>query len=54
MKLFADRIVFAGEGNELAQLGFELAVLFAQGDDLPLGDRYGVPAMRMRHIDLGE
>ncbi len=35
-------------------LAFELAVLFAQRDDLPLGDRDRVSAVRMRHEDLRE
>ena len=54
MQLLADGVVLAAVADQLAHPAFELGVLFAQRDDLPLGDRDRVPAVRMRHEDLGE
>jgi hypothetical protein len=45
--LLADLVVLGSVGNELLELGLELLNLFAQRDDLPLRDRYRVPAVRM-------
>src|SRR5208282_6480084 len=54
MQLLADGIVFAAELDEFLQLGFQLQVLLAQGDDLALGDGNRTASVRMRHEDLGE
>ena len=54
MQFLADRIVVGAELDQLAQLRLELAVLFPQRNDLPFGDRNCMPAVRMRHIDLGK
>ena len=54
MQLFADGVVFGAIADQLARSAFEVGVLFAQRDDLPLGDRDRVAAVRVRDEDLGE
>src|SRR6266404_3361729 len=52
MQLVADRLVLTAELDQLLQLGFELRVLLAQRDDLPLRDGNRAASMRVRHEDL--
>src|SRR5450631_1830459 len=54
VQLFADAVVLTAELYQFPQLGFELAVLLAQADDLTLGDRDRVAAVRMRNINFGQ
>ena len=42
----------AAEADQLAELGRQLGILLAQREDLALGDRDRVAAVRMRHEDL--
>jgi hypothetical protein len=52
--LFADRIVFLAELQQLAHLAFELLVLVAQRQHLAFGDRDRSPPMRMRNDHIGD
>ena len=54
VQLFADAVVLTAELYQFPQLGFELAVLLAQANDLTLRDRDRVAAVRMRNINCGQ
>ena len=54
MHALADAVVLFAELYQLAQLAFEQPRFFAQGEHLPLRQRNGAAAMRVREVHGGE
>ena len=50
--LLADGVVLLAELDQLAQLALELPAPVPQREDLPLADRDGASAVRVRDVDL--
>ena len=51
--LLADDVVLLAELDQLGELALERARLVAQRDDLAIGERDRLAAVRVRHVDLG-